>query len=101
MTMSAVDFLNQWFETDVLKATMAASELSAPLWVRSPEQRTYCCITTWARLMVPFVCGAFPRWTGAISNSIGDAAREAGAEIRTEAPIEKIILKNARQKGWC
>jgi hypothetical protein len=25
MTMSAVDFLDQWFETDVLKATMAAS----------------------------------------------------------------------------
>jgi hypothetical protein len=25
MTMSAVDFLDQWFETDVLKATMTAS----------------------------------------------------------------------------
>src|SRR4029078_4995560 len=25
MTMSAVDFRDQWFETDVLKATMAAS----------------------------------------------------------------------------
>ena len=37
--------------------------------------------------------------TGAISNSIGDAAREAGAEIRTEAPIEKIILKNGQAKG--
>ena len=27
MTMSAVDFLDQWFETDVLKATMSASEI--------------------------------------------------------------------------
>ena len=25
MTMSAIDFLDQWFETDVLKATMSAS----------------------------------------------------------------------------
>ncbi len=28
-----------------------------------------------------------------------DAAREAGAEIRTEAPIAKIILKNGQAKG--
>src|SRR5205807_8503341 len=49
--------------------------------------------------------GAFRSWglsrggTGAISNAIGDAAREAGAEIRTEAPIAKIILKNGQAKG--
>src|SRR5688500_10301379 len=49
--------------------------------------------------------GAFRSWglsrggTGAISNAIADAAREAGAEIRTEAPIEKILLKNGQAKG--
>ena len=49
--------------------------------------------------------GAFRSWglsrggTGAISNAIGDAAREAGAEIRTEAPIAKILLKNGQAKG--
>jgi len=49
--------------------------------------------------------GAFRSWglsrggTGAISNAIADAAREAGAEIRTEAPIAKIILKNGQAKG--
>src|SRR5438045_4137003 len=37
--------------------------------------------------------------TGAISNAIADAAREAGATIRTEAPIAKIILKNGQAKG--
>jgi phytoene dehydrogenase-like protein len=49
--------------------------------------------------------GAFRSWgfarggTGAISNAIADAAREAGAEIRTEAPIEKILLSNGRATG--
>ena len=49
--------------------------------------------------------GAFRSWglarggTGAISNAIADAAREAGAEIRTEAPIAKIIVKNGRAAG--
>src|SRR6266850_5217817 len=37
MTMSAADFLDQWFETDVLKATMAASGIIGTfLGVRSP-----------------------------------------------------------------
>jgi len=49
--------------------------------------------------------GAFRAWgfarggTGAISNAIGDAAREAGVEIRTEAAITKIIVKDGKAKG--
>jgi phytoene dehydrogenase-like protein len=49
--------------------------------------------------------GAFRAWgfarggTGAISNAIGDAAREAGVEIITQAPIAQIIVKNGRAKG--
>jgi phytoene dehydrogenase-like protein len=49
--------------------------------------------------------GAFRSWgfarggTGAISHAIADAAREAGAEIRTQAPIAKIIVKNGKATG--
>src|SRR5258705_9123629 len=49
--------------------------------------------------------GAFRSWgfvrggTGSISNAIGEAAREAGVEIRTEAAIAKIIVKNGQAKG--
>jgi len=101
MTMSAVDFLDQWFETDVLKATMSASGIIGTfLGVRSPG-------TAYVLLhhYMGEIDGAFRSWglsrggTGAISNSIADAAREAGAEIRTEAPIAKIILKNGDAKG--
>src|SRR5260221_269074 len=101
MTMSAVDFLDQWFETDVLKATMAASGIiGAFLGVRSPG-------TAYVLLhhYMGEIDGAFRSWglsrggTGSISNAIADAAREAGAEIRTEAPIAKIILKNGQAKG--
>ena len=101
MTMSAVDFLDQWFETDVLKATMSASGIIGTfLGVRSPG-------TAYVLLhhYMGEIDGAFRSWglsrggTGAISNSIADAAREAGAEIRTEAPIAKIILKNGEAKG--
>jgi len=101
MTMSAVDFLDQWFETDVLKATMSASGIIGTfLGVRSPG-------TAYVLLhhYMGEIDGAFRSWglsrggTGAISNAIADAACEAGAEIRVEAPIAKIILKNGQAKG--
>src|SRR5205814_6329766 len=101
MTMSAIDFLDQWFETDVLKATMSASGIIGTfLGVRSPG-------TAYVLLhhYIGDIAGAFRSWglsrggTGAISNAIADAARDAGAEIRTEAAIEKIILKNGQAKG--
>src|SRR5438034_1777874 len=101
MTMSAVGFLDQWFETDVLKATMSASGIIGTfLGVRSPG-------TAYVLLhhYMGEIDGAFRSWglprggTGAISNAIADAAREAGAEIRTETPIAKIILKNGQAKG--
>ena len=101
MTMSAVDFLDQWFETDVLKATMSASGIIGTfLGVRSPG-------TAYVLLhhYMGEIDGAFRSWgfarggTGAISNAIAGAAREAGAEIRTEAPIAKILVKGGRAAG--
>src|SRR5262249_55667371 len=101
MTMSAVDFLDQWFETDVLKATMSASGVIGTfLGVRSPG-------TAYVLLhhYMGEIDGAFRSWgfarggTGAISNAIGDAAREAGAEIRTQAGIARIIVKQGKAKG--
>jgi phytoene dehydrogenase-like protein len=101
MTMSAIDFLDQWFETDVLKATMSASGIIGTfLGVRSPG-------TAYVLLhhYMGEIDGAFRSWgfarggTGAISNAIADAAREAGAEIRTQAPIAKILVKNNRAYG--
>src|ERR1700748_1924075 len=101
MTMSAADFLDQWFETDVLKATMSASGIIGTfLGIRSPG-------TAYVLLhhYMGEIDGAFRSWgfsrggTGAISNAIGDAAREAGVEIRMEASVQKIIVKNGRATG--
>src|SRR5213082_1531395 len=101
MTMSAIDFLDQWFETDVLKATMLASGIIGTfLGVRSPG-------TAYVLLhhYMGEIDGAFRAWgfarggTGGISNAIGDAAVEAGVEIRKQAAVAKIIVKNGRAVG--
>jgi phytoene dehydrogenase-like protein len=101
MTMSSADFLDQWFETDVLKATMSASGIIGTfLGIRSPG-------TAYVLLhhYMGEIDGAFRSWgfsrggTGAISNAIADAAREAGVEIRTQAPVGKILVNNGRACG--
>jgi phytoene dehydrogenase-like protein len=101
MTMSAVDFLDQWFETDVLKATMASSGIIGTfLGIRSPG-------TAYVLLhhYMGEIDGAFRSWgfarggTGAISNAIADAAREVGVEIRTHAGVARIEVKNGLAAG--
>src|SRR5947209_8350592 len=101
MTMSSADFLDEWFEFDGLKATKAASGIIGTfLGPRSPG-------TAYVLLhhYMGEIDGAFRAWgfarggTGGISNAIAEAALEAGVEIRKEAPIAKIIVKNGRAVG--
>src|SRR4051794_1088711 len=88
MTMSAYDFLNQWFETDPLKATMAGSGIIGTFQgVRSPG-------TAYVLLhhYMGEIDGAFRAWgipkggTGGISNAIASAGRALRAGGRTGTP---------------
>jgi phytoene dehydrogenase-like protein len=101
MTMSAADFLDQWFETDPLKATMSASGIIGTyLGVRSPG-------TAYVLLhhYMGEIDGAFRAWgipkggTGGISLAIASAARSLGATIRTEAPVARILTRDGRATG--
>src|SRR3954453_14873488 len=101
MTMSAVDFLDQWFETDVLKATMSASGIIGTfLGVRSPG-------TAYVLLhhYMGEIDAAFRSWglsrggTGAISDAIAGAAREAGVDVCTRTAVSKILVKDAAAAG--
>jgi phytoene dehydrogenase-like protein len=101
LTMSAVDFLDQWFETDVLKATMSASGIIGTfLGVRSPG-------TAYVLLhhYMGDIDGAFRSWglskggTGRVSEAIAAAARSFGAEIRLEAPVKHIMVKDGDANG--
>ena len=101
MTMSATDFLQQWFDTDPLVATMSASGIIGTFQgIRSPG-------TAYVLLhhYMGEIDGAFRSWgiprggTGAVSEAIAAAAREAGAEIRTEAAVDHIITRSGRATG--
>ena len=101
MSMSAVDFLQQWFETDPLVATMSASGIIGTfLGVRSPG-------TAYVLLhhYMGEIDGVFRSWglarggTGAVSNAIAAAARQAGAQIRTNAAVSRIRTRHGTADG--
>ena len=101
MTMSSADYLDEWFELDPLKATKAASGIIGTfLGPRSPGS-AYVLLHHY----MGEIDGAFRAWgfqkggTGAISEAIASAAREAGAEIRTGAAVARVRVRSGRATG--
>ena len=101
MTMSAVDFLDLWFESGVLKAPMSVSGIIGTfLGVRSPG-------TAYVLLhhYMGEIDGAFRSWgfskggTGGISMAIARSAQSFGAEILTSAPVKRILVSSGRARG--
>jgi phytoene dehydrogenase-like protein len=101
MTTSSADLLDEWFECEPLKATKSASGIIGTfLGPRSPG-------TAYVLLhhYMGEIDGAFRAWgfakggTGAISESIAGAARRFGAEIRCNAGVAQVIVKNGRATG--
>lgn len=101
LTMSAVEYLEQWFESEALIAPTSVSGIIGTfLGVRSPG-------TAYVLLhhYMGEIDGAFRSWgfsrggTGQVSNAIAACARHHGAEIRTEAPVAKVLVENGRACG--
>jgi phytoene dehydrogenase-like protein len=101
MTMSAVDFLSEWFECEQLIAPMSVSGIIGTfLGVRSPG-------TAYVLLhhYMGEIDGSYRAWglpkggTGAIADAIARSARALGVEIRLEAPVDHVLLKNGKAKG--
>ena len=101
LTMSAVDFLGEWFENEDLIALLSVSGIIGTfLGIRSPG-------TAYVLLhhYMGEIDGSFRAWglpkggTGQIAYAIADSARAHGAEIMTDAPVERVLMKNGRATG--
>jgi phytoene dehydrogenase-like protein len=101
MTMSAADFLDRWFESDVLKAPLSVSGIIGTYQgVRSPG-------TAYVLLhhYMGEIDGAFRSWgyskggTGGVSMACARAAEALGAELRTEISVAEISISNGRARG--
>ncbi len=100
-TMSVAEYLGEYFETDVIKTALSGSGIiGTALGVHSPG-------TAYVLLhhYMGDVDGNVGTWgyarggMGAVSKSIAGAFQSFGGELRTEAGVDKIVVKNGKVKG--
>ncbi|HXA04116.1 MAG TPA: NAD(P)/FAD-dependent oxidoreductase [Bryobacteraceae bacterium] len=100
-TQSAADFLDEWFESPEIKVTLATDGvIGANGGPRSPGTAyilLHHCMggVGGKRGLWGFVRGGM----GAISESIAQSARVKGAEIRVNAPVQRITVSGGRVRG--
>jgi phytoene dehydrogenase-like protein len=101
LTMSSAEFLDEWFETEVLKATKSASGIIGTLLGPRSPGTAYVLLHHY----MGELDGVFRAWgfakggNGSVSAAIAGAAQAAGAEIRCNAPVASVLLSGRRAKG--
>ncbi len=100
-TMSAAEFLDDYFENDMIKAAMASPGIiGTALGVYSPGS-SYILL----HHVMGDVDGSIGAWglarggMGAISQSIASALKSYDGEIRTEAGVDKLLVENRKAAG--
>lgn len=101
LTMSAADFIEEWFESEPLKATLSASGIiGTNMGPRSPGTAYVLLHHYMGEIDGAFRAWGFPKGgTGGVAETIARAARALGVEIRTSAPVEQVIIQNGRARG--
>ncbi|MDZ7267014.1 MAG: NAD(P)/FAD-dependent oxidoreductase [candidate division KSB1 bacterium] len=101
MTMSAADFVEEWFESEPLKATLSASGIIGTfLGPRSPGSAYVLLHHYMGEIDGSFRAWGFARGgTGGIANALARAATALGAEIRCNAPVARVLVKNGEATG--
>ena len=100
-TESAADYLGRWFENETVKAAFAFDGIVGTYAAPSTPGTAYVLL----HHCFGEVNGKTGVWghavggMGAISAAMAAAAREKGAEIRTEAPVVEVAVENGRAAG--
>jgi phytoene dehydrogenase-like protein len=102
MTMSITDLLDDWFESEEVKASLAVNGVIGT-WAGPDEPGT-------AYVMAHHSIGdvgdghlgswGFPEGgMGAVADACRRAAEELGATVRTNARVQKVLVTNGRTEG--
>jgi phytoene dehydrogenase-like protein len=92
--MSVADWLDEWFETDLLKALLAGPAIhGAFMGPRSPGSAIN--LLLWECRKGPSIKGG----AGFLVTALEGAARDAGVEIRTSAEVSRVVVSGGRVEG--
>ena len=101
LPMAIADFLNEWFEDDVLKATLAMQGLQGvSLGPRSAGSAAVFLYHQLGQPAWPRAGWALPRGgAGGLAGALVEAVDARGGEIRLNALVSKILVKDGRAAG--
>jgi phytoene dehydrogenase-like protein len=100
-TQSAADLLDEWFESPEIKVTLATDGViganGGPRSAGTAYILMHHCMggVSGKRGLWGFVQGGM----GAVSEAIAASARSHGAEIRFNAPVSRVLVRNGRAHG--
>jgi phytoene dehydrogenase-like protein len=98
--MAVADFASEFFETDLLRAAVAARGIYGAAMGPWSAGSTALLLLRAAADPYPVGNSAFPRGgMGALTSAMAAAASEAGAEIRTGAEVERIRVNKGTVTG--
>ncbi len=98
--MAAADFVAEFFETDLLRAAIAARGIFGAAMGPWSAGSTALLLLRAAADPFPVGNSAMPRGgMGALTAAMAAAAKEAGAEIRTGAEVSQILVKDGHVTG--
>ena len=98
LTRSHWDVLCDYFQSEKIRCVMArADDCGDPTTVGSLLAEVVECASTGAG--VNNLTGSIHGGMGMITAALADAARRFGAEIRTECPVERIVVEHGRAIG--
>ena len=98
--MPVADFVSEFFETDLLRAALAARGLFGAAMGPWSAGSTALLLLRAASDPNPAGTAAFPRGgMGALTSAMAAAAKQAGAEIRTGAEVKQILVKSGAVVG--
>jgi phytoene dehydrogenase-like protein len=98
--MAVADLAAEWFETELMRATVAARGITGAFagpWSAGTSLGLLVQAALGGHAIAPasFVRGGM----GALTQSLADAARAAGAEVRTGVGVERVIVKDGKAVG--
>ena len=100
--MAVADFVAEFFETELIRAVIAARGIFGTNLGPWSAGSTAVLLLRAAGDPHPVGSAAFPRGgLGEFSRALADAAKKAGAEIRTDAEVAQIRTKSGAVSGWC
>jgi phytoene dehydrogenase-like protein len=94
--MPVADFASEWFESDLLRATVAAPGLSGTMFGPRSAGSALVLLLREATRMLADGCARVHGGPGALTTAMAEAARGAGAKIQTGVPVERIIVEAGR-----